>query len=127
MASEPVLSRDVGNRTSLVDQPVIVISGIVKEFQAGREYWVTERGFFGADRICNFSASTMPVRYQGTGYLFLHGDKPFTEVTFSSLVKGSEERLNYAERRGIVGFGGVGGEKGGRFPRLMEQEPRSIS
>lgn len=29
MASDPVLSRDVGNRTSLVDQPVIVILGIV--------------------------------------------------------------------------------------------------
>jgi hypothetical protein len=29
MASEPVLSRDVGNRTSFVSQPVIVISDMV--------------------------------------------------------------------------------------------------
>jgi len=29
MASEPVLSRDVGNRTSFVSQPVIVISDMM--------------------------------------------------------------------------------------------------
>lgn len=29
MASEPVLSREVGNRTSLVSQPVMVISAMV--------------------------------------------------------------------------------------------------
>lgn len=29
MASEPVLSREVGNRTSFVDHPVMVISGMM--------------------------------------------------------------------------------------------------